>query len=71
MEWEMAKPKIKRYKNSFYTITFSPDDGGFYASIFDRKGRDLHSTAIRGTRSRVEIETMEWIAKNKKGKKNG
>jgi len=37
----------------FYTITFSPDDGGYYAEVFGRDGHTVAETPLFPTRAAV------------------
>ena len=57
----MGDIKIKRFKGYFYTVAHSPDDGGYYAEVFDYNGGDLHSTEITIFKADAESLARIWI----------
>ena len=57
----MREIKIKRFKDYFYTVDYSPDDGGYYAEIFGVGGETIHSTEITVTRADAESLARIYI----------
>ena len=66
--------KITSYKDRFGNIVhtyrelnvssiFSPDDGGFYAEVWNARGKTLHSTDITGSHSQAQDDGFAWIDK--------
>ncbi len=55
--------KVEVYQGFGFTTTFSPDDGGFYAEVFDAEGhpRGDTGTEIRGTRFAAECDAYDLI----------
>jgi hypothetical protein len=49
-------------KVAYYTIVDSPDDGGFYAELFGRDGREIAQTEVLPTAARAaqQARDMAW-----------
>jgi hypothetical protein len=37
----------------FYTMTYSPDDNGYYAEVYDKQGKEIWLSDLHGTRMDV------------------
>ena len=44
----------------------SPDDGGWYAEIFDENNQDVHTTdRVRTTPTESHRDALEWLAQHR------
>jgi len=42
-------------------VIYSPDDGGYYAEVFNENGGTVHTTQIEPIRWRAKTAASNWI----------
>ena len=63
----MSEKKIPvyAYGGLFYSVFHSPDDGGYYAEIYEREGVELFQTKeIRSSEELAGADAIIWIENN-------
>lgn len=56
------KPAKDRVPSPFayFDIVHSPDDGGYYAEVYDQKGVQLYETDLQSNKKAVVAEVYRW-----------
>jgi hypothetical protein len=50
---------------AFVDITYSPDDEGWYAEIYNHSGKTLHITELYPRRSQAQAHVIDWCRANR------
>lgn len=54
----------RRETNYFVDVTFSPDDGGYFAEVYDREGVTRFVTPICSTNWSADRAARKWVRNN-------
>jgi hypothetical protein len=50
---------------AFVDVVHSPDDGGWYAEVYNHTGKTLHTTGVYPRSSQAEAYAIDWCRANR------